>query len=345
MGSFFSKTFRSNPKGYQQLSNNSSKPVIPTIFYQVSIKKGSITNNKDKNDKIIKCLQVSDFLSRPINYKVKNIKGGSIYNNLSPKKPLFIFCCENTFEAIMTLHFSWIRMIIPKFPILILGSLINYKKIQNWNKFQFTPQEIKRLAYDSPNFSLEKIPLTFVYYPGVIDPNAIMQYYIKRQNINLADYDGVKLVFVQDFPDRREQDFPYRRECEILDSSKNSIFPGIWVNSKSVKGRIFMNSNPLVDSIFLPDYDTLMKINDFYILEKIEGYLRFLIMHYSETLKQIKNFRNIKLPNNYFFNYQNMRQILIEKIKVLRKKYQNNHGLNNKYYKRTNLKKTQQKPI
>ena len=328
MGSFFSKTFRSNPEGYQQLSNNSSKPVIPTIFYQVSIKKGSITNNKDKNDKIIKCLQVSDFLSRPINYKVKNIKGGSIYNNLSPKKPLFIFCCENTFEAIMTLHFSWIRMIIPKFPILILGSPNkNNRKNQNWNTFQFDSNEIKKLAYNLPNFSLKKIPLNFVYYSK--DPtnqNAIMQYYIKRQNINLTNYDGVKLVFVQNFPDRRE--------CELLDSSKNSIFPAAWVYSKSVKGRIFMNSNPLVDSIFLPDYDTLMKINDFYILEKIEGYLRFLIMHYSETLKQIKNFRNIKLPDNYFFNYQNMRQILIEKIKVLRKKYQNNHGLTDKYHKK-----------
>jgi hypothetical protein len=327
MGGFFSKTFRSNPEGYQQLSNNSSKPVIPTIFYQVSIKKGSITNNKDKNDKIIKCLQVSDFLSRPINYKVGIQSGGDIYNNLSPKKPLFIFCCENTLEAIITLYFSWIKMIIQKFPILILGSLINYKKIQNWNKFQFTPQEIKRLAYDSPNFSLQKIPLNFIYYSK--DPtnsNAIIEYYIKRQNINLADYDGVKLVFVQNFPDRRE--------CELLDSSKNSIFPAAWVYSKSVKGRIFMNSNPLVDSIFLPDYDTLMKINDFYILEKIEGYLRFLIMHYSETLKQIKIFKNIKLPDNYFFNYQNMRIILIDKIKILRKKFLNNHGLNDKYHKK-----------
>ena len=82
------------------------------------------------------------------------------------------------------------------------------------------------------------------------------------------------------------------------------------------------------------------------ILEKIEGYLRFLMMHYSETLKQIKNFKNIKLPDNYFFNYQNMRKILIEKIKVLRKKYQNNHGLNEKYIlQKTNLKNTQQNPV
>lgn len=308
MGSFFSKTFRSNPEEYQQLSNNSSKPVIPTIFYQVSIKKGSITNNKDKNDKIIKCLQVSDFLSRPINYKVSNQNGSGFFNFAkSKKKPLFIFCCENTFEAKMTLHFSWIRMISSKFPILILGyPNKNNKKNQNWNTFQFDSKELKRLAYNSPNFSLKKIPLNFVYYSGVIDPNAIMQYYIKRQNINLADYDGVKLVFVQDFPDRRE--------CEILDSSKNPVFPVAWVYSNFVKQRIFINSNPLVNGLFLPDYDTLMEINNLGNLKKLEEYLRFLMMHYSGNLGKIKNFKNVKLPDNYFFGYQNMRKMLVEKI-------------------------------
>ena len=182
MGGFFSKTFRRNPEGYQEISNNSSKPVIPTIFYQVAIKKGSIQNENNKNEKILKCLQVSDFLSRPKNYKVGIQNGGGFFNFAkSKKKPLFIFCCDNTFEAKMTLHFSWIRMISSKFPILILGSPNkNNKRNQNWNT---TPKELKKLAYDSPNFSLEKIPLTFVYYTGDNDSNAIMQYYIKRQTI------------------------------------------------------------------------------------------------------------------------------------------------------------------
>jgi hypothetical protein len=314
MGSFFSKIFIKNPKGYQQLLNNKSiqipyQPVNPTIFYQVAIKKGSIKNNQ--NNKIIKCLQVSDFLSRPINYKVRNVQnGGDIY-----KKPLFIFCCENKFEARMTLYFSWIRMISPVFPILILGSPNKNNKTQNWNTFQFDSNEIKKLAYDSPNFSLKKIPLNFVYYSK--DPtnqNAIIEYYTKRQNINLADYDGVNIVFVKDFPDRRE--------CEILDGSKNSIFPVAWVYSKFIKQRIFMNSNPLVDSLFLPDYNTLMKINNLDNLKKIEEYLRFLMMHYSENIGKSKNFKNIKLADNYFFNYQNMRQILIKKINNLKESEQ-----------------------
>ena len=308
MGSFFSKIFVRNPEGYQQLP----KQNLSEVFYQVAIKKRSIQNEKDKNDKIIKCLQVSDFLSRPINYKVRNVQnGGDIY-----KKPLFIFCCENTFEARMTLYFSWIRMISPIFPILILGSPNkNNNKNQNWNTFQFDSNELKKLAYNSPNFSLKKIPLNFVYYSR--DPtnqNAIIEYYTKRQNINLADYDGVKLVFVQDFPDRKE--------CELLDSNKNPVFPGAWVNSEFIKNGIFMNSNPLVDSLFLPDYNTLMRINNLGNLKKIEEYLRFLMMHYSENIGKSKNFKNIKLPDNYFFNYQNMRQILIKKINNLKESEQ-----------------------
>ena len=89
MGGFFSKTFRRNPEGYQEISNNSSKPVIPTIFYQVAIKKGSIQNENNKNEKILKCLQVSDFLSRPKNYKVGIQNGGGFFNFAkSKKKPL-----------------------------------------------------------------------------------------------------------------------------------------------------------------------------------------------------------------------------------------------------------------
>ena len=201
---------------------------------------------------------------------------------------------------------------------MILGSPNkNNKRNQNWDT---TPKEIKKLAYDSPNFSFGKIPLTFVYYTGNIDPivpNDIIEYYIKRQNINLADYDGVKLVFVQDFQDRRE--------CEILDSNKNSVFPGAWVDSEFVKNGIFKRSNPLVDGLFLPDSDTLKNENDLDKLTKLEGYLRFLMMHYSGNLKKTKNFKNIKLPSIYFFGYENMREILKKRI--------------------NNLKKTQQKPI
>jgi hypothetical protein len=308
MGSFFSKIFVRNPEGYQQLP----KQNLNEVFYQVAIKKGSIQNEKDKNDKIIKCLQVSDFLSRPINYKVRNVQnGGDIY-----KKPLFIFCCKNTFEARMTLYFSWIRMISPIFPILILGSPNkNNNKNQNWNTFQFDSNELKKLAYNSPNFSLKKIPLNFVYYSR--DPtnqNAIIEYYTKRQNINLADYDGVKLVFVQDFPDRKE--------CELLDSNKNPVFPGAWVNSEFIKNGIFKKDNPLVDGLFLPDSETLINMNDLDKLTKLEEYLRFLMMHYSGNLGKSKNFKNIKLPDNYFFNYQNMRQILIKKINNLKESEQ-----------------------
>ena len=322
MGGFFSKILRRNPEGYQQLSDNSSKPVIPTIFYQVAIKKGSIQNENNKNEKILKCLQVSDFLSRPKNYKVGIQNGGGFFNFAkSKKKPLFIFCCDNTFEAKMTLHFSWIRMISSKFPILILGSPNKNNKNQNWNT---TPNELKKLSYDSPNFSLEKIPLTFVYYTGDNDSNAIMQYYIKRQNIKLTDYDGVKLVFVQDFPDRRE--------CELLDSSQNLVFPGAWVDSAFVTNHIFKKSNPLVDKLFLPDFNELMKEDNFGNLIRLERYLRFLMMHYSGNLGKSKKFKNIKLPLIYFFGYENMREILKQKIINERKRV-------------NNLKKTQQKPI
>lgn len=322
MGGFFSKIFKRNPEGYKQLSNNSPKLNKYEYLYQIAIKKGSIQNEKDINDKIIKCLQVSDFLARPKNYLIRKEEvsglqsGGSPPNSLNNKKTLFVFCCENTLEAIITLHFSWIKMIDKKLPILILGFKINNRIIKSWNTFQYYSEELKKLAYNSPNFSLQKIPLNFVYYSR--DPtnqNAIIEYYIKRQNINLADYDGVKLVFVQNFPDRRE--------CEILDSSKNSIFPVAWVDSEFVKNGIFKRSNPLVDGLFLPDSDTLKNDNDLDNLKKLEGYLRFLIMHYSETLKQTKNFKNIKLPDNYFFNYQNMRRILKQKIINERKRVNN----------------------
>lgn len=327
MGGFFSKIFKRNPEGYQQLSNNSPKLNKYEYFYQVSIKEGSIKNEKDKNDKIIKCLQVSDFLERPKNYKIKNSQNGGSFSNFlnSKKKPLFIFCCENTVEAIMTLHFSWIKMIIPKFPILILGSQnsTNFNNLtNNWNTFQFNPRKIKRLAYNSPNFSLKKISLTFVDYKGVSnDPSEIMNYYVKKYKINLADYDGVKLVFVQDFS--------YRKECELLDGKKNSSFPGIWVNSDFIKNKIQINNNnPLVDGLFLPDFDTLEEVNDLDKLLKLEGYLRFLMMHYSINLKNISNnrpannrpkFNHIELPSTFFFGYQNMREILKKKINNLKK--------------------------
>jgi hypothetical protein len=216
----------------------------------------------------------------------------------------------------MTLHFSWIKMIIPKFPILILGSpnRTNFNNLTtNWNTFQFNPGEIKKLAYDSPKFLLKKISLTFVNYNGVFnDPFDIMNYYVKKYKINLADYDGVKLVFVQDFPGKIE--------CELLDGKKNSSFPGIWVNSDFVRNKIQINNNnPLVDGLFLPDSDTLEKVNDFDKLLKLEGYLRFLMMHYSGNLKKSRNFRNIKLPSIYFFGYKEMREILKQKINNLKK--------------------------
>ena len=118
MGSFFSKTFRSNPEENTKLPKQNANEV----FYQVSIKNGSIQNENNKNKEILKCLQVSDFLLRPKNYKVGIQNGGGFFNFAkSKKKPLFIFCCDNTFEAKMTLHFSWIRIGInqhtARFPI------------------------------------------------------------------------------------------------------------------------------------------------------------------------------------------------------------------------------------
>jgi len=116
MGGLFSKTFGRNTKGYKKLSNKE-----PEIYYQVAIKSGG--GNSTQN--ILKCLQVSDFVSRPINYKVgakKNQAGGGFFNFMKSPKNLFIFCCENTFEAKMTLFFSWIKFIDPKLPILITKS-------------------------------------------------------------------------------------------------------------------------------------------------------------------------------------------------------------------------------
>jgi len=86
-----------------------------------------------------------------------------------------------------------------------------------------------------------------------------------------------------------------------------------------VKNGIFKGSNPLVDGLFLPDFDKLSQENDLDELRKIDGYLRFLMMHYSGNLGKIKKFKNVKLPDKYFFGYQNMRKILVEKIKNLKK--------------------------
>jgi hypothetical protein len=304
MGGVFSKTFSKNTGEYKKLSNKE-----PEIYNQVAIKSGN--NNSTQN--ILKCLQVSDFVSRPINYKVvakKNQAGGGFFNFMKSPKNLFIFCCENTFEAKMTLFFSWIKFIDPKLPILIINSAgQNRQNRNNFEKFNFDSSEIKRLAYNSPNFSLKKIPLIFAKYPDNTDANLILNYYIQTYNINLANYKGIYLVFVQNFPDKKE--------CELLDSNKNPLFPGNWVNSEFVKTRIFKGSNPLVDDLFLPDFDELSKKKDLDELRKIHGYLRFLMMHYSGKLGKIKNFKNVKLPDKYFFGYQNMRKILVEKIKNL----------------------------
>jgi hypothetical protein len=308
MGGFISKTFSKNAEGNIKLPNKE-----PEIYYHVAIK----NSNNNSTKKILKCLQVSDFVSRPINYKVgsKNTQaGGGFFNFMrSSKKNLFIFCCEDTFEAKMTLFFSWIKFIDPKLPILIINSATNNKsnKQKNFENFKFDSSEIKRLAYNSPNFSLKKIPLIFEKYNDNIDPTSILEYFTQKYKINLANYTGVYLVFVQNFPDKKE--------CELLDSRKNPLFPGEWVDSEFVKNGIFKGSNPLVDDLFLPDFDELLKVNDLDKLRKIDGYLRFLMMHYSGNLGKIKNFKNVKLPDNYFFGYQNMRKILIEKIKNLKK--------------------------
>ena len=314
MGGFISKTFSKNAEGNIKLPNKE-----PEIYYHVAIK----NSNNNSTKKILKCLQVSDFVSRPINYKVgsKNTQAGGGFFNfmMSPKKNLFIFCCEDTFEAKMTLFFSWIKFIDPKLPILIINSATNNKsnKQKNFENFKFDSSEIKRLAYNSPNFSLKKIPLIFEKYNDNIDPTSILEYFTQKYKINLANYTGVYLVFVQNFPDKKE--------CELLDSRKNPLFPGEWVDSEFVKNGIFKGDNPLVDNLFLPDYDELSRENNLSKLRKLDGYLRFLMMHYSGNLGKIKNFKNVKLPDNYFFGYQNMRKILVDKI--------------------NNLKKTQQKPV
>ena len=308
MGSGFSKAFSKKTEPNIKLSNKN-----PEIYYQVAIKSGS----RNSTQNILKCLQVSDFVSRPINYKVgsKPQSGGGFFNFMKSPKNLFIFCCEDTFEAKMTLFFSWIKFIDPKLPILIRNSAgQNRQNKKNLENLKFDSSKIKRLAYNSPNFSLKKIPLIFAKYPDNTDANSILDYYIQTYNINLANYKGIYLVFVQNFEDKKD--------CELLDGKQNPLFPGDWVNSEFVKNDIFIGSNPLVDNLFLPDFDELSKINDLDKLIKIDGYLRFLMMHYSGNLGKIKNFKNVKLPDNYFFGYQNMRKILIEKIKNLKKTQQ-----------------------
>jgi len=216
----------------------------------------------------------------------------------------------------MTLFFSWIKFIDPKLPILIRNSGgQNSQNRRNFQNFNFDSSKIKRLGYDSPNFSLKKKRLIFEKYTGNTDPSSILDYYTQTFKINLADYKGIFLVFVQNFPNKKD--------CELLDGSQNPLFPGAWVNSEFVKDGIFKGDNPLVDGLFLPDFDELSREKDLDKLRKIDGYLRFLMMHYSGNLGKIKIFKNVKLPNNYFFNYQNMRKILIEKIKNLKKTQQN----------------------
>lgn len=307
MGGVFSKTFSKNPEENIKLPNKE-----PEIYYQVAIKSG---NNNNSTQNILKCLQVSDFVSRPINYKVvakKNQAGGGFFNFMKSPKNLFIFCCEDTFEAKMTLFFSWIKFIDPKLPILIRNSAgQNTQNRKNFENFNFDSSKIKRLAYNSPNFNLKKISLIFAKYTGNIDHSSIIDYYIQTYKINLANYTGVYLVFVQNFTNKKE--------CELLDSGQNPLFPGEWVDSEFVKTGIFKGANPLVDDLFLPDFDELSRENDLDKLKKIDGYLRFLMMHYSGNLGKIKNFKNVKLSDNYFFGYQNMRKMLVEKIKNLKK--------------------------
>jgi len=119
MGSGFSKAFSKNPEANIKLPNKE-----PKIYYQVAIKSGGGNNRNNSTQNILKCLQVSDFVSRPVNYKMgsKPQAGGGFFNFMKSPKNLFIFCCENTFEAKMTLFFSWIKFIDPKLPILITKS-------------------------------------------------------------------------------------------------------------------------------------------------------------------------------------------------------------------------------
>jgi hypothetical protein len=87
MGGLFSKTFSKNTEEYKKLSNKE-----PEIYYQVAIKSGNNRNNSTQN--ILKCLQVSDFVSRPINYKVssKNTQtGGGFFNFMRSSKKKSIY--------------------------------------------------------------------------------------------------------------------------------------------------------------------------------------------------------------------------------------------------------------
>jgi hypothetical protein len=160
----------------------------------------------------------------------------------------------------MTLFFSWIKFIDPKLPILIKNSAgQNRQNRKNFENFNFDSSEIKRLAYNSPNFNLKKISLIFAKYTGNIDYSSIIDYYIQTYKINLANYTGVYLVFVQNFPDKKE--------CELLDSKQNPLFPGEWVDSEFVKNGIFKGNNPLVDNLFLPDFDDILVKST-----RLEGY-------------------------------------------------------------------------
>lgn len=304
-------------------------------FKQNAIKKDNLNNPDNQNKLIIKCLQVSDYL---MSSKKKIIQNGSgIFNKKPPvKKQLFIFCCENTFEAIITLHFSWIRKINQNLPILILGSK-DTQQTKKWNDFILDNKrirEIRRLVYDPSKFPLKKLALKFLYYPtnNDIDIN-ILQYYVETQQIKLSNYNDVKIVFVKHFTGNNE--------CELLDRSNNPIFPrnwldsNYWINSSTLNIELrkkFKNTNNLlVDGLFLPDLDILMKEIDLNKLKKLEGYLRFVIIQYSinlkNSLKNKKPFNRLELPPTFFINYKKMREILKQKI----------------IEKRNSLKKTEQK--
>jgi hypothetical protein len=312
-------------------------------FKQNAIKRNNLNNPDNQNKLIIKCLQVSDYLmsskKRIIN---KNQFGSGIFNKKPPvKKQLFIFCCENTFEAITTLYFSWIRKINPNLPILILGLegfLEDTQQTKKWNDFILDNKrirEIRRLVYNPSDFPLKKIALRFLYHhlkPTITDTE-ILQYYVETQQIKLSNYNEAKIVFVKHFTGNNE--------CELLDRSNNPIFPrnwldsNYWINSSTLnielRQRFKTTNNLLVDGLFLPDLDILMKETDLDKLKKLEGYLRFVIIQYSinlkNSLKNKKPFNRLKLPPTFFINYKKMREILKQKI----------------IEKRNSLKKTEQK--
>jgi len=294
-------------------------------FNQNAIKRNNMNNSDNLNKLIIKCLQVSDYLMSSKKRIIKqNQSGSGIFNKSPVKNQLFIFCCENTFEAITTLYFSWIRKINPDLPILILGPK-DTQQTKKWNDFILDNKrirEIRRLVYNPSNFPLKKLALRFLYYPTITITDTdteIVRYYVETQQIKLSNYNGAKIVFVKHFTNTNE--------CELLDINKNPIFPrnwldnDYWINSSTaniqLRQRFKTTTNSfLVDGLFLPDLDMLMKETDLHKLKKLEGYLRFVIIQYSinlkNSLKNKKPFNRLKLPPTFFINYKKMREILKE---------------------------------